>query len=201
MRETLLNIWIGPLFHIAFHMRCLRRILGVKWDDFMTNNAVLEKCGMQTIYCLLSVRRLRWLGHASRMLDGRIPKDILYGELAEGKRSKGRPLLRYKDVCKRDMKAGGLDLEDMMKDRDSWRQTVKTCTSNAEEKRLRDAEEKRTKRKEAQSNTLASTTNEPPLSSYICPYCRQEFRVQTALYSHLRTHHRFCVDWSSNSSS
>ena len=155
-------------------------------------------------HLLLTFSAKTEMGHASRMSDGRIPKDILYGELAEERRSKGCPLLRYKDVCKRDMKAGGLDLDDlenMMKDRDTWRQTVKTCTSNAEEKRLRDAEEKRTKRKEAQSNTLASTTNEPPLSSYICPYCRQEFRVQTALYSHLRTHHRFCVDWSSNSSS
>ena len=39
------------------------------------------------------------------MEDGRIPKDILYGELASGRRSKGRPQLSYKDVCKRDMKA------------------------------------------------------------------------------------------------
>ena len=30
---------------------------------------------------------------------------FFYGELASGRRSKGRPQLRYKDVCKRDMKA------------------------------------------------------------------------------------------------
>ena len=32
-------------------------------------------------------------------------KDILYGELALGRRTTGHPHLRYKDVCVRDMKA------------------------------------------------------------------------------------------------
>ena len=35
-----------------------------------------------------------------RMDDGRIPKDIMFGELKEGKRKRGRPKLRYKDVVK-----------------------------------------------------------------------------------------------------
>jgi len=35
----------------------------------------------------------------------RIPKDLLYGELATGYRDKGRPHLRYKDIYKWDMKA------------------------------------------------------------------------------------------------
>ena len=39
------------------------------------------------------------------MEDGRVPKDVLYGKLASGSRPVGRPMLRYKDVCKRDMKS------------------------------------------------------------------------------------------------
>ena len=38
------------------------------------------------------------------MEDGSIQKDILYGKLATGKGTTGRPQLRYKDVCKGDMK-------------------------------------------------------------------------------------------------
>ena len=53
------------------------------------------------------------LGHVCRMEDGRIPKDILYGELATGQRNTGRPHLRFKDVCKRDMRA--LDRRGFMK--------------------------------------------------------------------------------------
>jgi hypothetical protein len=37
------------------------------------------------------------------MDDGRIPKDILFGELATGTLQTGRPGQRYKDVCKRDL--------------------------------------------------------------------------------------------------
>ena len=45
----------------------------------------------QDPYSLLSQRRLRWLGHVRRMEDGRLPKDILYGQLTSGARPVGRP--------------------------------------------------------------------------------------------------------------
>ena len=86
-------------------MRCLRRILDIKWLDKVTNNEVFARTGLSSLYTLLQQRRLRWLGHVSRMPDGRIPKDLLYGELASGSRVQGRPHLRFKDACKRDMKA------------------------------------------------------------------------------------------------
>ena len=68
-----------------------------------------------------------WLGHVVPMDDGRIPRDVLYGELAQGKRPTGRPYLRYKDVCKRDLKALDMSLEtwqDTPKDCPVWRKTV-----------------------------------------------------------------------------
>ena len=45
------------------------------------------------------------------MPEGRIPRDLLYGELASGKRPTGRPQLRYRDVVKRDMKAVDINTE------------------------------------------------------------------------------------------
>ena len=36
-----------------------------------------------------TTREAAWLGHVTRMKDGRIPKDLLYGELATGKRPTG----------------------------------------------------------------------------------------------------------------
>ena len=86
-------------------MRCLRCILDIKWLDKVTNNEVFARTGLSRLYTLLQQCRLRWLGHVSRMPDGRIPKDLLYGELASGSRVQGRPHLRFKDACKRDMKA------------------------------------------------------------------------------------------------
>ena len=70
------------------------------------------------------------------MDDGEIPKDILYGELAEGTRSTGRRNLRFKDVCKRDLKAGNINLaswEALAADRSHWRLAVKASTQACEE--------------------------------------------------------------------
>ena len=95
----------------TYHTRCFRRILSIHWTDKVTNNIVLERAGVPTIFTLLRQRRLRWLGHIRRMSDGRIPKDLLYGELDHGLRPVGRPKLRFKDTCKRDMIEIGLDVE------------------------------------------------------------------------------------------
>ena len=51
-------------------------------------------------YMLLKQRCMQWLGHVTQMEDGHIPKDLLYGELATGKRPTGRPQLCFKDICK-----------------------------------------------------------------------------------------------------
>ena len=82
----------------TFHVRSIRRILGISWQDKVTNTDVLSRAGLPSMYTLLRQRRLRWLGHVRRMEDGRIPKDTLYGEMKLGRRTTGRPHLRYKDV-------------------------------------------------------------------------------------------------------
>ena len=66
---------------------------------------------MPSLYTMLQQQRLRWLGYIHRMTDWRISKDLLYGKLATGSRALGRPNLRFKDVCKRDMKSKGIDID------------------------------------------------------------------------------------------
>ncbi|GFR69794.1 hypothetical protein ElyMa_003766800 [Elysia marginata] len=63
---------------------------------------------MPSLFAILSQRCQRWLGHVCRMEDSRIPKVFLYGELASGSRLTGRPTLRFKDVCKKDLKTCGI---------------------------------------------------------------------------------------------
>ena len=87
----------------SFHLKNLRSIMNIRWDDYITNDEVLELTGMQSIYALLQQRRLRWLGHVSRMPEGRIPKELLFGELSRGVRKHGRPNQRFKDVLKKDL--------------------------------------------------------------------------------------------------
>ena len=56
------------------------------------------------------------------------PKDLLYGELATGKRPTGLPQLCFKDVCKRDLQALGINTDSwevFATDKGAWRHRVK----------------------------------------------------------------------------
>ena len=66
----------------TFHMRCLKLILNITWQDHVPHQDILKRTSIPSMYSLLRQRRLRWLGHVFRMKDGRLPKDILYGQLA-----------------------------------------------------------------------------------------------------------------------
>ena len=79
---------------------------------------------------------MRWLGYVTRMKGGRIPKDLLYGELATGKRPMGRSQLRFKDVWKRDLQALGINIDSWevtATDRNAWKHTVKLGLAQYEE--------------------------------------------------------------------
>ena len=43
----------------------------------------------------------------------RIPKSLLYIELVVGKRNRGRPKLRFNDVCKRDLKSLNMTTDEL----------------------------------------------------------------------------------------
>ncbi len=107
------------------------------------------------MYTLLSQRRLRWLGHVHRIANGRIPKDMLYGELVTETSTAGRQYLRYRDTCKRDMKVAEIDIttwEVAADDRGHWRAVVKTGMKRAEENRSVHEAVKREKRKQKSSH-------------------------------------------------
>ena len=108
----------------AFHMRNLRSILGIKWQDHIQNTVILDTTKCLDMRSYLQKRRLRWTGHVTRMDDARIPNQILFGELPNAPRPAGRPKLRYKDVVKRDLDSFGInraDWEKVVADRPEWR--------------------------------------------------------------------------------
>lgn len=118
---------------MSFHLRCLQRNLRIQWQDKVPNTEVLEHAGMRSMSAILSEKRLRLFSHVRRMGPGRIPTDLLYGELAEGSRLTGCPLLRYKDICKKDMKLSDINVgmwESHAEDHSTWHLVVKRGTES-----------------------------------------------------------------------
>ena len=132
----------------AFHKSSLLR--NITWQDKVPKNTVLERAGCTSTYTLLKQRRMCWLGHVVCMDDGRITEDLLYGELVQGKRPTGRPQLRFKGMCKMDLKAQNIDKNNWEAlERSAWRQTVQKGLSKFEEILAQRREEKRMRRKAA----------------------------------------------------
>ena len=101
---------------------------------------VLKRAGSRSLFQSLTTRRMRWLGHLRRMPDGRLPKDTLFSELRHGRRGRDRPLLRFKDVAKRDLNDLGIDVTEwkhLAEDRLKWRSAIKTGGERLENQWLR----------------------------------------------------------------
>lgn len=49
----------------SYHLRCIRRILGIPLKDKVSNTDVLSYAGLSSMFTLLRQRRLRWLGQTS----------------------------------------------------------------------------------------------------------------------------------------
>ena len=157
-----------------FHMRCLRTLLRLTWRDRVPDTEVLQRAKMESIHAILMHSQLRWAGHVHRMDDCRLPKRLLYGELSTGKRSLGRPKLRYKETLNASLKQCGTPYttwEESAEDRPSWRFLVKSGVATFEERRIRDKEKKRQRRKDTENSS-----SQPGSAPHIpCPHCNRLF--------------------------
>ena len=107
----------------AWHIRSLRRIPGITWEDRITHQETYRRTSCTSLESLLGRRQLRWLGHVIRMEDDRLPKQILYGELSSGVRKAGGQKKRHKDYVKSVLKKFEIEpnmLESFAKDRGGW---------------------------------------------------------------------------------
>ena len=168
-----------------FHLRCLRNLLHIRWQDKIPDTEVLQQAGLPSVITIIRKSQLRWAGHVTRMPDTRIPKQLFYGELCQGKRSVGGQMKRFKDCLKVSLKEFSIQTdswETQAADRPTWRGLIRKGAQEAEECRNKNAEQKRQMRKAR----AASATETTP--THFCPTCGRGFRARIGLISHLRTH-------------
>ncbi|KAA0190628.1 hypothetical protein HAZT_HAZT010586 [Hyalella azteca] len=138
----------------GFHMRCLRRILQIKWQYRVPNS--VDRSGLHT-------------------------QDLLYCELVEGRRKTGRPKLRLKDICMRDLKRCRIDpssWETQAADRQRWRLAIGQAVSCAEVERHDGDSQRRFRRKQR-----ATQQRQP--SAFTCDGCGLNCHSRIGLCAYL----------------
>ena len=156
-----------------FHQRALRSVLGIRWQDRVTNSEVFERRNC-----------IRWTGHVIGMEDHRIPKQLLFGELEQGHRRQGRPCKRFKDTVKAGLQWGGIPPTELVAtalDRHRWRTLTQSASSSLEEERRHQAPSARERRHLAAS---IPATN----ANFQCPDCARLCKSRIGLQSHSRAH-------------
>jgi hypothetical protein len=112
----------------VFENSVLRRIFGPKrkedgsWRK-LHNDELHSLYSSPNTVRVIKRRRIRWAGHVARMAEGRGVYRILVGR-PEGKRPLGRPMHRWKDNIKMDLREMGIDGVNwiqLAQDRDQWR--------------------------------------------------------------------------------
>ena len=170
-----------------FHTTCLRKLLGIRWQDKIPDTEVLTRANLPSIHTVLKQSQLRWAGHVTRMPDHRLPKRLLYGELQEGKRSQGGQKKRFKDTLKASLVSFNIPpdtWEQLAQDKAGWRSSIHKGAQRHEENRLQTAVQCRIARKTRAKEVPTAA------ASLHCPHCERTFRARIGLVSHLRTHKR-----------
>jgi len=117
-----------------FHQICLCHIMHIRCWQKITNVEVLAHANITTISRMVRTSRLRWLGHVCRMPVHRLPKRVLFCELATGTRPRCRPCKRLKDVIKADLKIFNIEgnWQDLTQIKQSWRAAIRKGELTAE---------------------------------------------------------------------
>ena len=88
-------------------MRMLRWMCGVTRKDKIRNEHIRGTTKVVQASRKITERRLKWYGHVMRMEEDHVVRRVMTKEIP-GKRKRGRPKTRWKDVCNRDMQTVGL---------------------------------------------------------------------------------------------
>jgi hypothetical protein len=107
----------------AWEMKLLRRMLNIRWDDFVRNDDIRCMLNQMPVTWRLRERRLKMYGHLERMDEDRIARRLWKAEM-RGRRPVGRPRTRWRGMLERDVDGLNMTVEEareMTHNRDEWR--------------------------------------------------------------------------------
>ena len=114
-----------------FHCYKLRRILHIRWKDYVTNDEVLRRTGLLPASSIVRKRRLGLFGHVARLADDVPANQILQTccKVQDGvrpspdwRRARGRPLTTWIHQIRRDTGIPVTDALELTENSSFWRQ-------------------------------------------------------------------------------
>ncbi|KAI8442208.1 hypothetical protein MSG28_005792 [Choristoneura fumiferana] len=113
----------------ALEMWCWRRMLGVSWTEFRTNESILQELGIkQRLSSMVQSRILTFFGHICRKEDAAMERLVIQGKV-EGTRPRGRSPMRWTDQVKAAIEGPLHASIRKAAVREEWRRIVKLATS------------------------------------------------------------------------
>ena len=98
----------------AFDQWCLRRPLGIIWQDHITNIEVSVCTGLPAVSETISPRRLSMLGHMPRMPPSADAYKAIYHDIrSDWRRRPGRPRQSWLATIHRDLRKLDIDLDNV----------------------------------------------------------------------------------------
>ena len=116
----------------AFNTKSLRRIVGARWYDYVTNASLLTRTEQPPLTTTICNLRLSAFGHICRLHPGTHAIGILGSKPPSSwRRPGGRPPLRWADQTTNDTQMSLSDAVTATYDRTSWRSLVRDATRPA----------------------------------------------------------------------
>ena len=107
----------------AFELWCWRRHLRVPWTAGRSNQSILKEINPEySLEGLVLKLKLQFFGHQMQRADS-FEKTLILGKI-EGRRRRGRLRMSWLDGITDSMDMSLSELQDMVKDRETWRAAV-----------------------------------------------------------------------------
>ena len=111
-----------------FQTKCLRRIFGVRWEQHITNERILEMANATKVSDEIRRRRWNWIGHILRK-DPKEDTVVALGWTPEGRRKRGRPKTTWRRMVENERNNAGwktwTSARRAATNRDEWRRDVR----------------------------------------------------------------------------